>query len=199
MDWLKANTNLKWCGFYLAPAPSHPDTSWMDADDADFEGWGFAPIYVGQQTMGPGSHLANAIQGAVDGADAAALMTKAGFDPKAVVYLDLENPDPVHQSAYVAAWIDAVVAGGFTAGVYTSFTDAAQIAALRPNVRLWVFHVPTTAMHHVPGNAFPAPDPSTSGYSGASIWQRDDEAIIACGNGNLVVDLNSANSADPST
>jgi hypothetical protein len=30
MTWLKANTNLGWCGFYLAPAPSHSDSSWID-------------------------------------------------------------------------------------------------------------------------------------------------------------------------
>ena len=30
MDWLKANTNLVWCGYYLAPSPSQTkDTSWM--------------------------------------------------------------------------------------------------------------------------------------------------------------------------
>jgi hypothetical protein len=29
MTWLKANTNLGWCGFYLAPAPSHSDSSWI--------------------------------------------------------------------------------------------------------------------------------------------------------------------------
>ena len=29
MAWLKAHTNFSWCGYYLAPAPSHPDPSWM--------------------------------------------------------------------------------------------------------------------------------------------------------------------------
>ena len=29
MDWLKANTNLVWCGYYLGPTPSHSGTSWM--------------------------------------------------------------------------------------------------------------------------------------------------------------------------
>jgi hypothetical protein len=204
MDWLKANTNLKWAGFYLAPAPSHQNTSWMDADDADFEGWGFAPIYLGQETAGPGSRLITAAQGTIDGAHACALMAKAGFDPKAVVYLDNEAGPPMSTAyrEYVGAWCDAVVAGGFTAGVYCSFMLGLLIATLRPGTRVWVFHVPTTAEHNVDGRFFPESDPTASGFPGASIWQRDDEARIYCGavpSSRLVVDLNSANSADPST
>ncbi len=29
MAWLKANTNLSFVGFYLAPAPSRPTSKWM--------------------------------------------------------------------------------------------------------------------------------------------------------------------------
>ena len=200
MRWLKANTNLTFCGFYLAPAPSHGDPSWMNADDADLDGWGFCPIYVGQQTMGPGSHKATEAQGKIDGIDACNLMTLAGFDTGSFVYLDLENPDPVHQSPYVAAWIDAVVAGGYGPGVYTSFMDAKQIAALRPGVRIWAFHVQFINPHHVAGSAFPTPEPSGCGYPDAAIWQHVDEAIIVASatGGTLLVDLNSANSPDPS-
>jgi hypothetical protein len=201
MRWLKANTNLVFCGFYLAPAPSHPDQSWMNADDVDLDGWGFAPIFVGRQTLGPGSHDVTAQRGTADGADACRLMAQAGFDPGSFLYLDLENPDPVHQSAYVAAWIDAVVVGGYGPGVYTSFMDSAQIAALRPGVRIWSYHVPSVTPHRVSGSVFPAPDPTTSGYPGATIWQFADEAQITCGaapGGTLTVDLNSASSPDPS-
>ncbi len=27
MAWLRANTNLVWCGYYLGPAPSHASTA----------------------------------------------------------------------------------------------------------------------------------------------------------------------------
>jgi hypothetical protein len=204
MRWLRANTNLVFCGFYLSPAPSHNDPSWMNADDADLDGWGFTPVYVGAQTAGPGSHNVTAAQGKIDGADACKLMDAAGFDKGCFVYLDLENPDPVHQSAYVAAWIDAVVAGGYGPGVYTSFLDAKAIAALRPGVRIWDFHVQTVQQHHVSvvRGVFPAPDPAASGYSSAAIWQHDDAALIACAaapSGTLLVDLNSATTADPSS
>ena len=204
MKWLLDNTNLKWAGFYLAPAPSHQNTSWMDADDADFEGWGFAPVYLGQETIGPGSHRVTAAQGAIDGADAAALMTKAAFDSGSVVYLDLENGPPLTtaQREYVGAWCDAVTAAGFAPGVYCSFLFAGAIKTLRPKARIWAFHVRTTAEHAVPGATFPTPDPASSGFAGADLWQHDDEAIIPCAAapyGMLVVDLNRANSADPST
>jgi hypothetical protein len=203
MNWLKANTNLKWCGFYLAPAPSHPDTSWMNAAAADLEGWGLAPIYLGQETTGPGSHKVNAAQGAIDGADACRLMIAAGFDPGSVVYLDNEAGPPMltPMREYVGAWCDAVVAGGFTAGVYCSFLLGAQTKALRPSAKIWAFHVRTVSEHRVPGETFPTPDPSASGFAGANVWQLDDEAILICPlgpNGEIVVDLNSADSADPS-
>lgn len=201
MAWLLANTNFKWAGYYLR-APSHPDQSWSGKRAAlAAEGWGLAPVYVGQETMGPGSHNVTAAQGSIDGADACARMVVEGFPAGSFVYLDLENPDPVHQSAYVAAWIDAVVAGGYGPGVYTSFLDAAQIAALRTGARIWAFHVRTVSNHHVPGATFPTPDPSTSGYAGAKVWQLDDSALISCAtasSGQLLVDLNSADSADPS-
>ncbi len=203
MDWLKANTNLKWAGYYLAPAPSHQDPSWMNADEAGLDGWGLAPIYVGQEVVGPGSHKVNAGQGAVDGAHACSLMTSTGFDKGSVVYLDLENgpPMPPLQKDYVGAWCDAVVGAGFKPGVYCSFMFAPQVKALRPDAVIWVFHVRTVSPHPVPGTTFPTPDPATSGYSGASIWQHDDEARIVCpvaNGGILAVDLDSADSVDPS-
>ncbi len=202
MDWLKANTNLSFCGFYL-PSPSHRDDSWMRADDADFDGWGFAPIYVGQETVGPGSHLVTAAQGALDGAEACARMAEAGFDKGAFVYLDLENGPPLltPQREYVAAWVDAVIAGGYAPGVYCSFLFAAQIAALRPSARIWVFHVDTVSPHGVGGPNVPAPDPALSGFAGASLRQYTDEARIACpvaSGGALAVDLDSSAFADPS-
>ena len=202
MAWLRANTNLRWCGFYLAPAPSHQDMSWMDAADADFDGWGFLPIYVGQEVVGPGAHRTSAAQGVDDGAGACLLMLNGGFDKGAVVYLDLENgmPFTAAQHDYVAAWCDAVVKGGFAPGVYCSFQFAGQVKVLRPNAKIWVFHVPTTDNHRVGGLAFATPPLTASGFPHADVWQRDDQAIITCPvlSGGLVCDLSVATSADPS-
>lgn len=201
MAWLEGNTNLLWCGYYLR-GPSHPNQSWSGKRSLLVkEGWGLAPVYVGQETMGPGSHNVTAVQGSIDGKDACSRMTAEGFPPGSFVYLDLENPDPAHQSAYAAAWIDAVVAGGFGPGVYTSFLDSPQIARLRAGVRIWSFHVRTVSAHRVLGATFPNPDPTTSGFDRAAMWQHDDAAIISCAaapGDQLLVDLNSADSDDPS-
>jgi hypothetical protein len=52
--------------------------------------------------------------------------------------------------------------------------------------------------HSVSGIAFAAPDPTTSGFAEASIWQHDDSAIIDAGGTEITVDLDSASVADPS-
>lgn len=201
MAELKRSTNFEWCGFYLAPAPSHPDAGWMTKRALLLtQGWGLAPIFVGQQTTGPGSRVVTATRGTEDGTSAVQLMLHAGFPSGSFVYLDLENGPPfgTAQQGYVGAWVDAVIAAGFSAGVYCSFLFAGAVAKLRPQARIWAFHVRTVAAHAVAGSSYPTPGPSTSGFSGASIWQHDDSAEILVGGKRLLVDLDSAAMADPS-
>jgi len=185
------------------PSPSHAARTWCRLwQKLRAQGWGVAPVYVGQQVMGPGNHAVTAAQGAIDGADAAARMVEEDFAPGSFVFLDLESPSPEFvASGYVAAWIDAVRADGFGAGVYCSFVQAAQFAALRPGVRLWVYHVPTVARTNYPSDDFPDLDPATSGFAGAFAWQLRDNIGIpdaAAPGGWTLVDLDSAVSADPS-
>src|SRR5690242_8977257 len=87
MTWLKQNTNLAWCGFYLAPAPSHANQSWMTkCAFLKGLGWGLAPIYVGQQTQtSHGSHNLTAAQGTADAQNAAMLAQQAGFPNNCVI------------------------------------------------------------------------------------------------------------------
>ena len=197
MQWLKANTNLSWCGYYLGPAPSHSGTSWMNTRTVlRASGWGIAPIFVGQQITGPGSHDPSAATGMADGRLAAKLMSREGFEGGSFVYLDLENgpPLPDHLEAYTANWCDAVAANGFQPGIYCSHLLALQLHNLRPNCRVWAFHVATTGPHPVP-NPFPDPNPSGCGYVGAYAWQLGQRCQItlpAVGAGRLTVDLNSA-------
>lgn len=201
MAELKHTTNFEWCGFYLGPAPSHPDAGWMTKRATlKAQGWGFAPVYVGQQVTGPGEHMVTAAHGSEDGNNAAQLMLHAGFPSGGIVYLDLENGPPfgTAQQAYVGAWVDAVIEAGFSAGIYCSFLFAAEVAKLRPATRIWAFHVPTVSLHRVAGTKFPTPDPATSGFAGAAIWQLDDSAEISVGGKTLLVDLDSADTADPS-
>jgi hypothetical protein len=203
MTWLRAHTNLQWCGYYFAPAPSHGDTSWMARRSALVAaGWGIAPIYVGQQITGPGSHNPSAGQGTTDGASAAAFMASEGFEAGRCVYLDLENGPPLTTQLrdYVATWCDAVLEGGFLPGVYCSHGFAIDVHDLRSDVRIWAFNVSATRSHPVPA-PFPDTHPSGCGYLGASAWQLGQSCVIdvpPANLGKLIVDLSTALSADPS-
>jgi len=202
MSWLQANTNLVWCGYYLAPAPSHGGTTWMTRRAAlQAAGWGVAPIFVGQQVTGPGSQNPSAATGVTDGNQAVSLMTAEGFASGSCVYLDLENGPPLTdlQQDYVANWCDTVQSGGYQPGVYCSHSLALDVHTLRSNCRIWAFKVATTQPHPVPA-PYPDPNPSGCGYIGAYAWQLGQECIITVPPANqssLDVDLSSSIVQDP--
>lgn len=203
IEWLKTKTNLVWCGYYLAPTPSHSSASWM-GQRATLEkaGWGLAPIYVGQQINGPGRHNVNGSQGRTDGIEAVTLLTSEGFSSGTCVYLDLEDGPPFTppRSDYVSAWIDAVSVQGYQSGIYCSHLLAAAIHALRPSVRVWAFKVETTSEHPFPGANFPDLHPAGSGYPGAYVWQLGQNCRLALPGtpvSSLLVDLDSALTPDP--
>ena len=196
---LKSQSNLVFCGYYLK-APSQSGATWRGQRAALVaQGWGLAPIFVGQQVSGPGSHVVTATQGVIDGRQACADMVVEGFPRGSYVYLDLENgpPLPASLNAYVSAWSSAVEAGGFGTGVYCSFVFAKQVAAKLPHARMWVYHVESTTAHFVSGTIFPTPSPSASGFDRAAVWQRDDEARLTYF-GNLACDLDVSIYPDPS-
>ena len=203
MNWLQANTNLVFTGFYLAPTPSHTDTSWMDKlEFLQENGWGFAPVYVGQEVVGPGSHNASAATGTADGVNAVSLMQRAGFDPGSFVYLDLENGLPFPQALqnYTKAWAAAVTAGGYGVGIYCSHNIAAVAHNLVPHARMWCWNVKTITPHPVPC-PYPDPNPSGCGYIGAYGWQLAQNCFLTvppAPGGILHADVDSALVSDPS-
>ncbi len=202
MAWLKANTNLVWCGYYFGGAPSHSGTSWMGKRaQLAAAGWGIAPLYVGEQVIPPGSENPSAAKGTADGQQAAKFMADEGFAPGSCVFLDLEDGSlPQRLSDYTAAWITAVTEGGFVPGVYCSHVIAPQVNALAPNLMIWAFKVPTTDAHNSAGPPFREDDPSGSGFPQAVAWQLDQRGTIQvppAPGGQLDVDLDSATSPDP--
>ena len=203
MAWLRANTNLVWCGYYLAPAPSHRDRSWMGKRvTLVAQGWGIAPVYLGQQTTGPGSRDVSAARGTTDGGDAADLMDGEGFPAGSTVFLDLENGPPMtpDQGDFVGAWCDALSARGYQPGIYCSHALAGAVSMLRPDARIWAVKVPTIAPNPVPGTIFPTPDPSGSGYAPAVAWQRGQNCRLTLPGAPveaMTVDLDVATTADP--
>ena len=201
--WLEANTNLTWCGYYLGPSPSHAGTSWMGKRARLIAaGMGIAPLYVGEQVTGPGSHNPSLEKGTADGQQAADLLVQEKFPSGSAVYLDLENgpPLPPVLAGYVASWCDAVKARGFQPGVYCSHTFAPEIHQLRSGARIWAFKVSTTAPHPAPGTNFPTLDPAGCGYAGAYIWQLGQDCQLTLPGAPLnilTVDLDVAVTEDP--
>ena len=198
-----------WCCHYLEGAPSRP--RYAPGSPLSWEGklpliraagLGTAVVYLGQQTTGPGSHIVTPEQGAIDGEQTVSFMQREGYPPGWKVWQDQEQgpPMPREMIAYMEAWAAKVRVLGYDPGEYTSFLEAATAAAYEPAGPLWVYRVPTVAQHRVPGKIV-APDLAKSGYPAAKIWQFGDECIVDCAaapGGILLVDLNVADSADPS-
>ncbi len=211
LAWLKAHTNLRWCGYYLAPAPSHDNTSWMGQRQVlAAQGWGMAPIFVGQQTAGPGSHDATGPQGSIDGALAARLAGKEGFPPQSAVFLDWEDgssPGPDAQ-AYIGAWASAVTGSGYEPGIYCSHHLAPAMAALiarpdlAPPLRVWAWNVASVDVHPYAGSigGFPDADPAGCGYPAAVAWQCQQNCVLQLAGApvaRMEADLSCSSTADP--
>ncbi len=198
MTWIRANTNLVWCGYYLYPAPSHGDNSWMGKLPAlRAAGWGVAPIYVGEQVVGPGSHNPCAATGVTDGQSAADLMQSEGFAEGSYVYLDLENGSSFTpaQNDYISAWCNGVTDGGYMPGLYCSHTNALAAHNLQPNARIWTWRVETIVAHPVP-SPYPDSHPSLCGYLGAYNWQLGQNCSISVPK-VLTADLDTSITSDP--
>jgi hypothetical protein len=209
MRLLWEKTNLAWTGFYLAPAPSQHYTGWMGKRSfLSGLGWGFAPIYVGQQTEGAGSHIVTANQGSIDAADAAMLARRAGFPGRSVIYLDVEQSPTSDRNVikqitdYYKSWVQGVFDQGFYPGVscFPMFAIALMVADPRPTV--WAIGVRYGRGTY--RDPFPNPDPEKSGYSFANMWQLAQAATLEVtdDHGRIhrvsPIDFDSADSTDPS-
>ncbi len=199
------HTNLEWTGFYLAPAPSQHYKGWMSKFQfLNNLGWGFAPIYVGQQSQGPGSKVLTTSQGSTDANDAANLARQAGFLNRSVIYLDFEQWDlPLKQPAkdYFAAWSQGVFDAAFYPGLYCNYHLAHLFDQVDFRPVTWVYRVnyPKKTYDHGPD-----PDPIDSGIFTASVWQLAQGCGLKYKDDNdrthvlQHVDFDTADTADPS-
>lgn len=186
MQNLWTKTSLAFTGFYLAPAPDHPDTSWM-AKRATLKnmGWGFAVIYVGRQAGWTNLTYA---QGQTDGTNAANLASQAGFPANTVLFLDIETGGtlPTNLISYIQGWANQVwFHTQYDVGVYCSFyQSAAQIhTALSsiPSVVFWCWNIncgPSVGCL-ISGSA---PNPANCGVSYAAVWQYAQSPLNSVGN-----------------
>jgi hypothetical protein len=201
MQTLRAQALMAFTGFYLAPAPSHPNASWMQKRAfLHGLGYGFAPVYLGQQAAtGPGSHNLSAQQGTIDGRNAAQLAATAGFPAQSVLYLDIETGPPMSPNylAYYSAWVQAVVDSGFTPGAYCSHLLVNQVHQRDPRAVIWTFKLQVPNGHHF-APPLPVPNPALPDAPNATVLQYAQNCPLTVGGLTLNVDLDSSLVADPS-
>ncbi len=181
-------------GFYLGPAPDHPDASFMDERQVLIsQGWGLLPVYVGHQA---GYRYLSAQKGAGDADDAADLMARAGFTQNTAVFLDVEASHRLtaRYLSYVSAWVNEIQNQGYGAGIYCNTDNAGQIKnALPGNVQFWVARYTS---YDLPSST---PSPADSGVPFASAWQFTGDSYLRYGGFALDIDLDTSSYTDPST
>jgi len=165
-----------------------------------------------------------------DAVEALAAAHREGFPVGTIIFLDQEQGGRMlpAQKAYIYAWVDAVIAAGFRAGIYCSGIpspdDQNVVTAedIRKNAagRKIVYWAINDACPPAPGCSFPAhpPSPAQSGVSFAEVWQfaqspKEKDVAAHCSGYSrdgecyvpgiplaqqLHVDVNSATSPDPS-
>jgi len=185
---MELRKHFDFCGFYLAPAPSHYDRSWQaHADIVRDAGFKMLPIYVGQQVIGPGAKHPSTANGKKDGEAAVDLATEAKFAPKSPIYLDLENgaPVPPKEHEYAFAWAETVREHGYTPGVYCSHAIADHFD--QAFIRVWAFKVPT--VHRTYATFDQLPSPPKTPWNWNACQYRQNVMLRPLG---VLVDLNCA-------
>lgn len=208
----------RWVGYYL-PAPCYTGMSWTGRRASLRRmGWGFAVIYVGEQdwaAMGHASDTTPPVEnprctranlterhGTAHAAAAAASAASEGFPRGTIIFLDVERVEhvSVELAAYVRSWVGELLEHGrYVPGLYAHDDNTPELYTLlaeeflrqgrleRP--RLWVAKQRGFA---------PGTHPARSGYPVAAIWQGIFNVRESHGGTTLLIDVNVADSADPS-
>jgi len=229
---LKAlHQTFSYTGYWLNNPPGERTNTWTGHRAAvESAGFGFLVLFNGR-VYAELKSVANAKRvGASDAQAAAAAARREGFPAKTIIFLDQEQGGRMlpEQKAYIYAWVDAVAAAGFRAGIYCSGIPAKDdgniVTAedIRQNAagREIVYWAINDACPPAPGCVFPSrpPSPAQSGVPFAEVWQfaqspQRKDVAAQCSNysrdGNcyppgiaaaqqLHVDVNTATSPDPS-
>jgi hypothetical protein len=223
---------FSYAGYWLNNPPGETSNSWAGKRTAlASAGFGFLVLFNGRLDAQL-QHGAAAL-GQSDANAATTEAKREGFPAHTIIFLDLEEGGRMspQQKAYIYAWVDAVNASGFRAGVYCSgipvregkntVIDTAHDIRDNAHGREISFWVTQDSCPPSPGCVFPKQpaNPTAGGISFADVWQfvqspKRPEFAAKCGGYNrqdgscyppgvapsthLDVDLNTANSADPS-
>jgi len=211
MQEIWSNSPFFYTGFYLAPAPNHSKTSWMNARSTLKNiGWGFLPIYFGQN-VGYSKATFTSAQGIADGKDAVNLALSAGFPVESYIYLDFETGGTLttSQLTYITSWINQMNnVGSFWAGVYCSYSStASQIQtaiasqANSAKTRFWCWDLSTSwASNSSTGtSSVSAPNPNVANNSTLQLAQNVTRTYgTYTFSGTNSVDIDTSTFQDPS-
>jgi hypothetical protein len=187
-------------GYWLNNPPGATANTWQGKRKTiEAMGYGFLLLFNGrdyQQLKASG----NAAQvGSSDAATAVKSAAGEGFPKGSILFLDQEQGGRMlpEQRAYIHAWVDGVVRGGYRAGVYCSgiaFRESNRVSVVTANDirdhdggRDIRFFVSNDQCGPSPGCTFakPPPTPAGSGVPFAEAWQfaqspRRPDMTAAC-------------------
>jgi hypothetical protein len=187
-------------GYWLNNPPGERRNNWHGSRQAlESMGYGFLLLFNGREYANLKAS-GNASQvGVRDAAAAVQAAQREGFARGAVIFLDQEQGGRMlpEQLAYILAWVDGVVRGGFRAGIYCSgipFRESSNVSVVTANNirehaggRTIQFFVSNDQCAPSPGCVFPKspPKPGQSGVQFADAWQfaqspRRPEMTAAC-------------------
>jgi hypothetical protein len=187
-------------GYWLNNPPDANRNTWTGKRASlQAMGFGFLLLFNGREYKDLKASGDAAGIGSRDAAAAVQAATAEGFPKKAIIFLDQEQGGRMlpEQRAYIHAWIDGVVKGGYGAGIYCSgiaFRESSKLSVvtandIRDNLggREVRFFVSNDQCQPSPGCVFPNPPPAPakSGIPFAQVWQyaqspRRPEMTAAC-------------------
>ena len=177
---------FSYTGYWLNLPPSATTNTWSGKRKRlQAAGFGFLVLFNGRLFKELKSVPNASKLGKSDARMAVAAAHREGFPAKTIIFLDQEQGGRMlaEQKAYIFAWVDAVTAGSFRAGIYCSGISAAKEGGedivtandIRQNAgtRKIEFWVTNDACPPAPGCAFPkrAPHPAESGIDFSDVWQ----------------------------
>ncbi len=218
---------FRFTSYWLNNPPGEKSNTWAGKREVlRSRGFGFLVLFNGrnyEQLRAP-AHAAEL--GTADADAAIDQAHHEGFPLHTIIFLDQEQGGRLlpEQRAYLHAWVDEVNHAGYQAGVYCSgipFKEgsgetviSAEDIQRNAGNRVITYWVANDACPPSPGCALLPPPPSRSGVRFASVWQfaqspRRTQFASACTNyntdgncyapgGSIFVDLDSADSPDPS-
>lgn len=179
-------SSFDFTGYWLNNPPGSNQNSWQGKRNVlEAMGYGFLLLFNGREYAQLKASGDAARVGADDAAAAVRTAEREGFPKHAILFLDQEQGGRMlpEQRAYIHAWADGVMHGGYRAGVYCSgipFHESGKVTVVTANDirdnaagRELTFFVSNDQCGPSPGCVLPKPPlrPGQSGVSFADVWQ----------------------------